>query len=292
MRGAPLFLLTFVLLGACADARPGPEAGHPVVAVTLHPIASIAEFVGGDAVTVRTLLPPGAHADTYEATPRLAESVAGAALVVRVGGAADAWLGEVGPRTLVLTRGMRLVRQAEHDHAGTGNPHVWLDPILVRDSLLPRLADAIAAVVPEAGDAIRARGAAFADSLTALDAEIRQLLADARSRRFIAAHPAWDYFAARYDLDQIGVVHPSPGSEVGSRELARLVDAARTRDVGAVIAEPQLGRASVVALADELDVRVEVADPVGARTLSGRADYLSLMRFNARAFARALGGAP
>jgi hypothetical protein len=42
----------------------------------------------------------------------------------------------------------------------------------------------------------------------------------------------------------------------------------------------------------ELGARVEVADPVGGAGLDGRDDYLSLMRFNARAFARALGADP
>lgn len=292
MRLSPLLPPLVAILAGCADTRTATGSDtRPVVAVSLHPIASLVRAIGGDAVVVRTLLPPGAHPDTYETTPRMAESLTGADLVVRVGGGADAWLGEDRPGTLVLTRGMRLLQQADHDpdHA-TGNPHVWLDPVLVRDSLLPRLADALTEVAPDSAHAIRERTRAFADSLTALDAEIRTLLRDVPSRGFIAAHPAWDYFAARYDLEQVGVVQRSPGAELGTRELARLVDAARTRGVVAVIAEPQLGRAGVEALADELDVRVEVADPVGGAGLAGREDYLSLMRYDARAFARALGG--
>lgn len=286
-------VLPFLMAGCDAPRpRPAEDAGAVVVAVTLHPVASVVESVGGDAVSVRTLLPPGAHPDSYEATPRVAEAMAGAALVVRIGGPADQWLGDPGEaRELVLTRGMRLRDAADgHDHGATGNPHVWLDPVLVRDSLLPRLVDALADAAPDSAGAIRARGAAYRDSLTALDAEIRGLLRDLRSRRFVAAHPAWVYFADRYGLEEIGALHPSPGRELGSRDLARLVEEARSAGVGAVMAEPQLGRAGTAALADELGVRVEIADPVGGPALDGREDYLSLMRYNARAFARALGG--
>lgn len=288
MRIILFVLLSAALVAGCGSDRPeaDPDA-RPVVAATLPPIADLVRVVGGDAVRVRTLLPAGAHPDTYEATPRTAQVLARADLVVRVGAAADAWLGSVrGVPELTLTDGMTLHGQRG---PGTGNPHVWLDPIRVRDVLLPRIADALMEVTADSV-AIRRRTAAFADSLTALDAEIRAALSDVEGRLFVAAHPAWVYFAERYGLEQVGAIHGSPGSELGSRELARLVDETRAFGVRAVMAEPQLGRAGVDALADELGVNVEVADAVGGAGLEGREDYLSLMRYNARAFARALGG--
>ncbi len=289
MRTTGLLVLVVAIAAACSRDRPARGAsGRVPVSATLYPIASILEFVGGGAVEVRTLLPPGAHPDTYEATPRVAEALAGSALIVRVGGPADDWLVVPGgARALDLTAGMPLIHERG---PGTGNPHVWLDPILVRDSLLPRLADALEGVAPDSAAAIRGRAAAFADSLTTLDAWIRELLAPVADGRFVAAHPAWVYFARRYRLEEVGSLHPSPGSELGTRDLARLVDAARERGVAAVIAEPQLGAAGTEALARELGLPVEIADPVGGPGVSGREDYLSLMRYNARAFARALGG--
>jgi zinc transport system substrate-binding protein len=288
----PLLILLVVMAGCEAVGEPAADPGSLIVAASIHPIAALVRAVGGEDVTVRTLLPPGTHPDAYDATPRMAEALAGAHLVVRVGGALDGWLeSRRGARQVVLTDGMTLRGRHEHSHGGgvTGNPHVWLDPILVRDTILPALVDALIAEAPEAGAAFRRRAAAFSDSLTILDAEIRAMLETARVRRFVSAHPAWVYFADRYDLEEIGTLHPSPGRELGARELARVVALAREEGGVGVIAEPQLGRAGVDALARELRVRVEVADPVGGEGLDGRDDYLALMRYNARAFARALG---
>lgn len=297
----PLLILLVAAAGCETAGDSVVEPGSLTVAATLHPIASLVRAVGGEHVTVSTLLPPGSHPDTFDPTPRMAGRLAGADLVIRVGGALDAWLEARGSAThVVLTEGMSLRGTDDHDHAPatrtgarttrpTGNPHVWLDPILVRDTLLPVIVDALVRHAPGAEHDFRRRAAAFADSLTALDTEIRDLLADAPLRVFISAHPAWVYFADRYGLEEIGAIHPSPGAELGARELAGLVNRARARGGAAVIAEPQLGRAGVDALARELGVRVEVADPVGGAGIEGRGDYLSLMRYNARAFARALG---
>ena len=291
MRAAMFVLALASALPACAgDTEPDAGAG-PAIVASIHPVAALVRELDPDA-RIRTLLPPGAHADTWEPTPRAAEAVEGAALLVRVGAGLDDWVpvGNAG-RTLVLADGLDLLDGG--GRAGSGNPHVWLDPVLVRDRILPRLADALVQATATDDDDrardIRDRAAAFADSLTALDAEIGTLLARAPGRRFVAAHPAWSYFAARYGLEQVGVLHPSPGQEIATRELARLVGQARDRDVRAVIAEPQLARGGVEAVAGELDVRVEVADAIGGPGLDGRDRYLDLMRWNAAAFARALG---
>ena len=284
-------LLLLLTLPACGGGDgPPARAGSGAIVASIHPVAELVRELAGEEAEVRVLLPPGAHADTYEPTPRMAQAVAGARLLVKVGGGLDDWVGAGASDTPVLVLSEGLVLTAGDGHPGTGNPHVWLDPVLVRDEILPRLTEALVRVDPEGADDVRRRAAAFADSLTALHAEIGRLLGDVSGRRFVAAHPSRTYFAERYGLEAVGALHPSPGEEIGTRELARLVAEARSRDVRAVIAEPQLGRAGVAALADELGIRVEVADPIGGAGLEGRERYLDLMRWNARAFARALGG--
>ena len=282
-------------LGACAPVDV-PRGDVPVVVVSIFPVADLAARVAGDALRVETLLPPRASLHTWEATPGQIRTLRHAAGYVTVGGGLDGWLeglGEDTPglRTLRLTDGLTL-RRSRHAHEGdeTGDPHVWLDPILVRDELLPRLTSFLAALVPEAqAAAVRARGAAMADSLTALDAEIRGRLAGLPRRGFIATHEAWTYFAERYDLHDLGSLYEGPGHEPSAKGLARLVDAARATGLRAVLTEPQLAETAARALADEVGAEVVLVDPLGGPGLPDREGYFDLMRFNARAFARALG---
>lgn len=289
-----------VWAGSSACAPEVPEPGPPLVVVTIFPIADLTAMVGGDAVRVETLLPPRASLHTWEATPGQIRSLGRAEGYVTVGGGLDGWLEGLGAdapglRTLRLTDGMTLRRaQEEHPHgseeaAGTGDPHVWLDPIRVRDEMLPRITEMLVQLVPGHEADVRARGSALADSLTALDAEIRLRLTARRRDGFVATHDAWSYFAERYGLRPLGNLYEGPGHEPSARGLARLVDTGRAAGLRAVLSEPQLSETAARTLAGEIGAEVVMVDPLGGPGLADREGYLQLMRFNALAFARALG---
>ena len=292
--------LAVLAVGACAPSS--GESHKPLVVATIFPVSDLAARVGGDAVDVETLLPARASIHTWEASPAQIRSLSRARALVTVGGGLDTWLEGMGSDapgliTLRLTDGMALRRADEgHEHAGehaeaeaTGDPHIWLAPLLVRDELVPKIRDLLVRVVPAEEAAIRGRAQALSDSLTALDGEIRTLLSRRRLDGFIATHDAWAYFAQRYGLTPLGNLYPSPGHEPSARGLATLVDAARATGLRAVLAEPQLSETAAEALAGELSGYVVTVDPLGGAGIEGRGGYLDLMRFNAHAFARALG---
>lgn len=294
---AATFLLgALVLPGACSPALPG-SGSAPLVVVSIFPVADLVARVAGDAVRVQTLLPPGASPSTWEVTPGQVRALSRAAGYMTVGGGLDGWLEDLaadapGLRRLRLTDGLALRREAAGARGGegtTGDPHVWLDPILVRDGLLPRISGFLQILVPTEAGNIRARTAALADTLTRLDAELHAALGSVPRKGFVSTHDAWGYFAARYGLDPLGSIYESPGHEPSARGLAHLVDVARSSGVTAVLAEPQLAETAAAALAGELHVGVIVVDPLGGPGLPGRESYTEMMRTNARAFARALG---
>jgi zinc transport system substrate-binding protein len=293
-------LLAALAFAGCAGEDEGRDAdgadARPIVVTSIFPVGSLARSLGGDALRVEVLLPPRASPSSFEPTARQMGRLSGAAAYLFIGGGMDAWAEQLaGPGAVVvrLTEGMELREGHAHEgHAETGNPHVWLDPVRVRDEILPRIEAALVRAAPDSAAAIRARAAALSDSLTALDAEIRSALSGARSRAFVSTHSAWVYFAERYALEEIGAVYESPGREPSSRHLASLVEGARRAGVRAVFIEPQLGEAGARTVAAELGVGVHLLDPQGGDGQDGRDGYLSLMRFNTAQLARALGAGP
>jgi zinc transport system substrate-binding protein len=288
--------LLLSLLAACGDGSQTAVDSRPVVVTSIFPIGDLVRTLAGDAVRVEVLLPPGVSPATFDVTPRQLRDLQDGTLFFMIGGGLDEWVASLtegrDAQALVirLSEGIPLLEGGGHGHAeeGEGNPHIWLDPILVRDDILPRMAEALASTSPELGQTIAEQAGLLADSLTALDAEIRGALGPLDRRSFISTHAAWSYFALRYNLDEAGVIHAHPGEDPSSREMAHLIEDAREHEIHCLFTEPQLGEVAARALATELSLPTCMLDPLGGEGVEGRDGYFQLLRFNTEQFQRAL----
>lgn len=279
---------------ACGGAEPvgrgdgeGSYADSIPVAVSVPPAAWLAERIGSERVAVTALLPPGRSPHTWEPSPRELAALGRARLVVVVGHpalpfeerllAAARRGGE--PRVVAMTEGIALLPGAEgeshggaaeegagHRHGEDGHadlsdtdPHVWLDPEVMR-ATAERVAGALAAIDPEHAAEYRDRLDLVRAEIDALDREIRATLAGVTGRRFLAYHPAWGYFAARYGLVQEAV--ESEGKEPGPRRLVERVEGARARGTRVVFVQRSVSGRGARVLAEELGAEVVVLDPL------------------------------
>lgn len=271
--------------GLLAGLTAIPSAANAcgIVVTTLVPLAFLVEEVGGERVDATALVPSGASPHAFEPRPSDAAKAEAACLFVSAGDGSDAWAARLGD-ALAPGRHLALANRLELP------THAWLDPIAVRDLLAPRLARALASRDPSAGSAYADRLAAFQARLTALDQALRAELSGS-GRQFVALHDAWGAFAERYGLEAIGVLRHADGGEVGPRTLGRLVTRAREAGVPAILVEPQLPARLAARIAADFGARTERVDPLGDPADPARASYEALLRFNAAAFRRALGGA-
>ena len=282
----------FAFLCGISLLAAAPAAGAVLrVAVSVPPLAEFAERVGGDGVSVQTLVGPGQNPHSFEPTARQIEELTAAQLFWRVGMPfEDAWI----QRLLGRSRGLHVLdardgldlpapsapESARDDHDGHRHghdPHVWTSPVLVR-TMVPRLAEALAAIDPANATRYRAAAAAYAAELTALDDELREILAPLKNRRFLVYHPAWGEFAATYGLEQVAIERD--GKEPGARSLAELASQARRDGIRVIFVQPQSSSRNAQILAREIGARVVVADSLAR-------DYAATLRALARALVEA-----
>jgi ABC-type Zn uptake system ZnuABC Zn-binding protein ZnuA len=296
--------LALAIVLAAAPVAHADAPALPVVA-TIEPLGMLLRELGGERVAVTVLVPPGASPHTFEPQPSDVARLAEMRLLVEVGGDFDAWVARLRHAatsgapvfTVLALPGLdafadahRAPRSGSTAPGHAADPHVWLDPVRVREVIAPALSNRLAELDAAAAPRYAARLQAFRDRLDALDREIRAQLAGPK-RSYVAFHPAWRYFGARYELDEVGVVEQSAGEGPTPRELATLLAAAKRAQVPAILIEPQLDPRVAQTLAREFDATVVLVDPNGDPADPARARYEDLMRWNARAFARALGGA-
>ncbi|WP_295883898.1 zinc ABC transporter substrate-binding protein [uncultured Thiohalocapsa sp.] len=272
-----------------------PLAAAPLdVFVSVLPLATFAERVGGERVQVHTMVQPGHSPATYEPTPRQITALANADLYLRVGVPfEDAWMKRIratNPDMPVvdLREGLSLRRQEAHRHGAAGgddhgaqahehgplDAHVWTSPRLVRQ-MAETMRAAFTELDPAGAVTYAEQQAAFDAELAALDAQLQARLHGLANRRFLVYHPAWGYFADAYGLTQIPI--EQEGKEPGARRLTALIEQARAEGARVILVQPQFDQRAAAQVARAIDGRVEPVDPLSpeyAATLRRLADIL------------------
>ena len=225
---------------------------EPVVVVTYAALESIVEGIVGDAARVEVIVPNGTDPHDFEPSAKDVELMSSSSIVVANGldleeGLEDA-LGKVEKSDVPV------FRIAEHVTLRDGDPHVWLDPMTLAQSL-PALTERIGAAL---GVDLADRGLTVAASLKTLDEQIAAKVAGLESCVVITGHDSLGYFGARYGCEVLGSVVPgfSTAAEATAKNLSELKELAQSEGVKAIFTE--LGTPADVAeqLAEEVGVEV------------------------------------
>lgn len=276
----------FGLIVLLAAVRSASAAPLPVF-VSIPPQAVFVQSVGGSRVAISVLVPPGANHETYEPTPRQLQGISTARIYFRVGlPFEEAWLPRLTANAPGLTvvdtrRGVPLLVGHDHGpspgqaHAEGVDPHIWLDPVRVKVQART-IRDALAAADPDHRAEYDRNLTRFEAELTALDAELRDILARARQRRFLIYHPAWGYFAQAYGLEQIAIERD--GKEPGPRSLAEFIDTARRSGLRTILVQAHSSDTTARRVAQALGGRVAPVDALPE-------DYFGTLRAVARLIA-------
>ncbi|HEY2774555.1 MAG TPA: metal ABC transporter substrate-binding protein [Candidatus Binatia bacterium] len=286
---AALFVVAAIVLAprlAPADSAAAAGERRLRIVASIPPLAMLVSELAGDRAVVRSILPGGADPHTFEPTPSDAKAVADADIVVSLGSSIDDWLGasiQASPSATVVKL------DATPDGDDARDPHVWLDPLWVREHAIAPLQRALAAADPDGAARFGASARAMTEHLTDLDVQITRFFSHAITRSFVAWHPAWSIFARRYGLSAIDKIGEGEGREPSLRAMIATVRAARAVGVRAVLVEPRADSRLASVLADEIGVPMVTVDPIGDTSSVDRATYSNLMLYNVRAFGRALG---
>jgi ABC-type Zn uptake system ZnuABC Zn-binding protein ZnuA len=300
-RAARLAVLLAAALGLTAPA----QAELRVVAATTD-LAAIAAAVGGDLVTVDTIVPAAVDPEAFEPRPGDLEKIRNAGLLVRAGLGYDYWLDKLVRQTgdkrlmrggeayvdastgvpLLEVSGQSVVNEGGHAH-GVANPHYWLDPANAKIVSLG-IAEGLTRMLPAERARIAGNQERFVADLDRALARWTAQLAPVAGVKLIAYHNSWPYFARRFRLDVIGIIEPKPGVAPSPAQLARLVALGKKSAVRAVVHEPYEPEDAARFVAQKLGVPfVLLATSVGSAPEAK--NYFALFDHNVAILAKALG---
>ena len=282
-----------------------PAFAAPETVVSIKPIHSLVGAAMEGVGEPTLLLPPGASPHTYALRPSDARHIGKAELIVWVGEELETFLrkplslraGKARIVTLIEDADLELLtgggdgddeHHDDHGHAGSVDPHVWLDSRNAR-----RIVDRVAAVLgeldPPNAPRYEANARRAGQQLMELDAEIHRILAPVRAAPYVVFHDAYRYFERRYGTNPVGAIALHPERQPGAGSLARIQRKIVETGARCVFSEPQFQPALVRTVIRGTDARSGVLDPLGtAAAPDGIEGYLTLMRQLAHSLRRCL----
>lgn len=294
LRWAAAALLPATLLGAC-DGGPSEPRGAVEVVAAFYPLAEAARRVGGARVAVHDLTPAGVEPHDLELKPSDVGRLRSADLILYVGrgfqpALEDAIDGSPNGKSAVdVLEGLPL--RAGADEREPVDPHVWLDPTLMR-RIVEKVAVELSRRAPSDRVIFETNALTYTQALEELDQDYTETFVSCRRRDLVTTHAAFGYLAARYDLAQIPISGPTPEAEPSPRRLEAVAKLAKDRGVTTIYFETLVDPRVAEAVARLVGARTAVLNPIEGLTTEQRAagdDYVSLMRANLAALAQGLG---
>jgi zinc/manganese transport system substrate-binding protein/manganese/iron transport system substrate-binding protein len=249
--------------GLVACQGPGSSPASPATGglkvVTITTVfADIVRNIGGERVAVSSIIPAGVGPEDYEPKPDDAKLLSDAQLIISNGVGLDDFLDDLlasgsggsTPR-LVLGEGIPTVTDD-----GEENPHFWLDPSLVKEYYVPKVAAKLGEIDPAGKAGFDAAAATYSAALDSLDAELKAKVDQVpeANRKLVTFHDAFPYFARHFGFELVGVILQNPGQEPTAAELAALVDQVKAAGVKAVFSEAQFSPKLAETLASEAGI--------------------------------------
>lgn len=262
--------LIAVLSAACSAIGPSaaPSTASVSVVVTTTVFADLVRNVGGDHVTVRSLVPNGGDVHTFDPKPSDAVALSSADVVFINGLGLDDWLIDLAqsagqPHLPIIKLGENLpdvlyIANAAGESAGPANPHLWMDVLYARKYVerIRTELDQIDAVHTADYDA---NARTYDAALVTLDQYVRTQLdtIPQAERKLVAFHDAFPYYAREYGVTIVGVVVDAPGQDPSAGEIADLISAIEAANVRLILSEIQFPDTLVRQIAAETGAEVQ-----------------------------------
>ena len=285
-------LVLSVMLGSAAYA----DDKVPVVA-SFSILGDIVQEIGGERVTVSTLVGANADAHVFQPAPQDAKRVAEAKLVVTNGLGFEGWIDRLikasgrKPMVVVASKGINPIKSKDdHGHSGL-DPHAWQDVGNVK-RYATTIAAALAKIDPEGANDYAQREAAYQSKLDALDAEIKASIAaiPVERRKLITSHDAFGYFAKAYGMTMIAPQGVSTETEASAKDVAKIIRQIKAEKIPAMFLENVTDPRLIEQISRETDIKIGgklYSDALSAPDgLAG--SYIAMMENNIREMKKAL----
>ena len=150
-----------------------------------------------------------------------------------------------------------------HDHDYEFDPHIWLDPILVKQQVNV-IRDGLIQVDPDNKEHYEENARIYNDKMDALDMKIGSALSSCQKDTIVPYHNAFTYLGERYDIHIMALGGMAPDAETSAAEIAEFVDFVKDNDIKVIFSEELVDPRLAEVIAEEANAQVLLFSPLEA----------------------------
>ena len=271
---------TWLLLSLLASPATARAQGKLNVVATTQDLASIADEVGGDHISIDSIAKGYQDPHFVEAKPSFILKLQKADVLIVVGRELEiGWLppliqqsrngkiqqgaegyldASIQAQILEVPTGQ--VTRAEGDVHPLGNPHYWLDPENGK-RIAKEIADKFDQLRPNDRAYFDQRLGDFISRLDAAEKRWLAMMAPYRGTKMVTYHRSFPNFAERFGLNIVGYVEPRPGIPPTPQHTLDLINLMKQQNVKLVVVEPYFDMKTPNAIGRDTGAQVLVVPP-------------------------------
>lgn len=281
------FLFTFLSLSAWSTPPPKVVTSiAPVYNLTSDIMAGVGEPI---------LIVSGFNSPhNYSMRPSSAKQLATADLILWIGKDMEPFLrrplqnyhDSASIVTLIDTPGLSLLpygqNNAHHDHPHSNNAidtHIWLNPdnaIVISKAIN----QALAQVDPDNAARYQKNTTKLIAAIEQFSNKAKQSLSPVTMHAFMVYHDAYQYFTQFFALKQVAYVVLNPGRQPSAKQIKNIRKQIKTQHVRCIFTEPQFSTPIMKTLTENLQLRISILDPLGAKDTYKPYGYIAMMEAN------------
>lgn len=270
-----------------------------IAVATASMIADMATNIAGGEVDIQMIVPIGGDPHLYEPTPKDAQLINKADLVLMNGLTFEGWLTELvensGTKapTVIVTNGIDPIESATYKNSA--DPHAWMDAELGL-TYIKNIKNALVALAPEHKEVFEFNYGLYKKQLEDLDQYIQQQIQTipAAQRVLITSHDAFQYYGQKYGIQLEAILGTSTDAEVQTSDIMRLNKVIKESGVPAVFIESTVNPKLLKQLASDNAIKIGgelYADSIGDKD-SPAPSYIDMLKYNTDVIVKALTATP
>ncbi len=280
-----LFVITFLSV-SCVDKN--QKTTEKRVIATTSMIADIARNIAQELLIVEQILPVGTDPHIYEPTPRDAQLVARAQVLLMNGLTLEGWLGKLienaGGKAAVTVCSDGVTPIGSEIHKNSFDPHAWMT---AENGITyaKNIANSFAKFDPGNAAIYQKNCDVYVEKLRLLDDYIKKRVTEIpeSQRILITSHDAFQYFGRAYGLRLESILGTSTEADAQTSDVQRVTNLIKIQKIKALFVESTVNPKLLEQISSDNQVKIGgklFSDSLGDST-SGADTYLHFLKKNA-----------